>query len=225
MSNTLPASVEFSGANLSIIDHNGQPWLSAADLSRGLGYADTSAVSRIYARHEAEFSEEMAGTVKLTGPGNLGEIPVRIFSPRGCHLVAMFAHTEKAAAFRRWVLDVLEGLATPPAPQPMTTGLPLPQREADLLRAYLETMLSRFCGTSPAEAELQELRGLVDGMQDDLHSARRALEHAEDKAKQLAVPRNSPMTFADAMGKVINAEWTSSPLAEESPQESTAPRR
>ena len=38
----------------------------------------------------------------------------RIFSPRGRHLLAMYARTANAAAFRRWVLDVLEGYA--PAP-------------------------------------------------------------------------------------------------------------
>ena len=34
----------------------------------------------------------------------------RIFSLRGCHLVAMFARTPVAKAFRRWVLDVLDKL-------------------------------------------------------------------------------------------------------------------
>ena len=33
---------------------------------------------------------------------------VRIFSLRGCHLLAMFARTPVAKAFRRWVLDVIE---------------------------------------------------------------------------------------------------------------------
>lgn len=46
-------------------------------------------------------------------------MPVRIFSPRGCHLIAMFARTPRAAALRRSVLDVLEGIATaaPRAPK------------------------------------------------------------------------------------------------------------
>lgn len=35
----------------------------------------------------------------------------RIFSLRGCHLLAMFARTPVAKAFRRWVLDVLDRLA------------------------------------------------------------------------------------------------------------------
>lgn len=38
---------------------------------------------------------------------------VRIFSLRGCHLLAMFARTPVAKAFRRWVLDVLDALNAP----------------------------------------------------------------------------------------------------------------
>ncbi|AIC10062.1 BRO-N domain-containing protein [Xylella fastidiosa] len=107
----LPAAVCFSGKSLSIIDRDGVPHLTAADLARALGYKDTSAVLRIYSRHTDEFTSEMSLTVKLTvkgfGCGN-SEKPVRLFSPRGCHMVAMFARTSVAAAFRRWVLDVLE---------------------------------------------------------------------------------------------------------------------
>ncbi|MBE0267821.1 hypothetical protein FG476_12010 [Xylella fastidiosa subsp. multiplex] len=113
MHNTLPASVDFSDVSLTIIDHDGIPYLTAADLARALGYADERAVSRIYNRHSEEFTVEMSLVVNLTtkgfGSGN-SEKPTRLFSPRGCHLVAMFARTSVAAAFRRWVLDVLEVL-------------------------------------------------------------------------------------------------------------------
>ena len=43
------------------------------------------------------------------GAGNL-KSKVRVFSLRGSHLVAMFAKTEKAKGFRRWLLDVLESI-------------------------------------------------------------------------------------------------------------------
>ncbi|MNQ82204.1 hypothetical protein D3C85_972510 [compost metagenome] len=52
----------------------------------------------------------MTETVKLTVSGNLQK-EVRIFSLRGAHLLAMFARTEVAKEFRRWVLDVLDGLS------------------------------------------------------------------------------------------------------------------
>jgi hypothetical protein len=53
---------------------------------------------------------------------------VRIFSLRGAHLLGMFARTARAAEFRRWVLDILEGVVAP-----METGrMTFPQRLAYL---------------------------------------------------------------------------------------------
>ncbi|HHW4669516.1 MAG TPA: BRO-N domain-containing protein [Xylella fastidiosa subsp. multiplex] len=104
----LPAAVCFSGQSLSIIDRDGTPYLSARELARALGYADERSVLRIYARRTDEFTEQMTTVVNLTTV--TGDKPTRLFSPRGCHMVAMFARTSVAAAFRRWVLDVLEVL-------------------------------------------------------------------------------------------------------------------
>ncbi|MGE0209945.1 MAG: Bro-N domain-containing protein [Lysobacteraceae bacterium] len=120
---TRPATVTFARAELAVIYHDGQPHLSARDLALALGYKDTSAVTRIHSRHAGEFTDAMTLTVKMTARGQVAPTPVRIFSPRGCHLVAMFANTPLAATFRRWVLDVLEGLVQPappalPAPEP-----------------------------------------------------------------------------------------------------------
>ncbi len=125
----LPARLEFEGTELTIVDHKGRPCLSATDLSRALGYSRSDAVSKIYDRNQDEFSEEMTLIVKLTTKGvvtgntenpSLGvsnnlQKTVRIFSPRGCHLIAMFARTPKAKAFRKWVLDVLDHLTDTPA--------------------------------------------------------------------------------------------------------------
>lgn len=132
----LPSAVCFSGQSLSIIDRDGTPYLTAADLARALGYADERAVSRIYNRHSEEFTVEMSLVVNLTtkgfGSGN-SEKPVRIFSPRGCHLVAMFARTSVAAAFRRWVLDVLEVLPSIRKTGEYTVN---PDLEYDQMRSY-----------------------------------------------------------------------------------------
>ncbi|KXB09855.1 phage antirepressor protein [Xylella fastidiosa] len=102
----LPAAVCFSGKSLSIIDRDGVPHLSARDLAHALGYADERSVLRIYNRHSEEFTYQMTLVVNLTTV--TGDKPTRLFSPRGCHMVSMFARTSVAAAFRRWVLDVLE---------------------------------------------------------------------------------------------------------------------
>lgn len=38
----------------------------------------------------------------------LNKTTARVFSLRGAHLIGMFARTNKAQEFRRWVLDVIE---------------------------------------------------------------------------------------------------------------------
>lgn len=52
----------------------------------------------------------MSTTLKMSVVRKTGavDIPVRVFSLRGAHLVAMFATTPKAKEFRRWVLDILD---------------------------------------------------------------------------------------------------------------------
>ncbi|QQE87300.1 BRO family protein [Azotobacter chroococcum] len=103
-------SLTFRDTQFDITDRDGQPWLQSAQIACALGYASEDAVSRIYRRNADEFTPCMTETVKLTVSGNLQK-EVRIFSLRGAHLLAMFARTEAAKEFRRWVLDVLDGLS------------------------------------------------------------------------------------------------------------------
>ncbi len=119
----LPAHLKFEGTDLSIIDHNGTPWLSAADIARAMDYKRTDSISRIYDRNKDEFTDDMTVTVNLTvsGKNNNLQNATRIFSPRGCHLIAMFSKTAKAKAFRHWVLDVLDGLNDTKAVKPSQT--------------------------------------------------------------------------------------------------------
>ena len=65
--------------------------------------------------------------VKGFGNGN-SKKAVRIFSLRGCHLLAMFAKTEVAKQFRKWVLDLLDKEVG----QPQITSI------EDLLNASIE---------------------------------------------------------------------------------------
>lgn len=112
-------SIRFHDTQFTVIPHHGQPWLTAAQIAQALGYAREDAVSRIYTRNADEFTPGMTGTVNLTVPGNPMQIPVRIFSLRGAHLIAMFSRTALAKEFRRWVLDVLDR-ETAAHPQPVT---------------------------------------------------------------------------------------------------------
>lgn len=105
---TSAPALSFQSTRFDVIFRDGQPWLSAADIARALGYGRADAISRIHQRNRAEFTDAMALTVNLTVKGFPVPKPTTIFSLRGAHLLGMFARTPKAAEFRRWVLDVLE---------------------------------------------------------------------------------------------------------------------
>ncbi len=130
MSEYTPAvpSLAFRDIQFDVIDRNGQPWLKASQIAEALGYAREDAVSTLYRRNADEFTEAMTLNVKLTvkgyGGGN-SEKDVRIFSLRGAHLLAMFARTVVAKAFRRWALDVLDSVTGNPQPSsPVPTPAP-----------------------------------------------------------------------------------------------------
>ena len=102
----MPQSLCFNEFSFTPVQHNDQPWIPARQLANALGYKDERSVHKIYERNKEEFSSMMSTVVNLTT--GVMELPTRIFSLRGCHLLAMFARTPVAKAFRRWVLDVIE---------------------------------------------------------------------------------------------------------------------
>lgn len=120
-------ALTFNAVEFTTITRNNQPWIRGPQLGGALGYAKgKDSVLKIYESHADEFTDEMTAVVKLPTEG--GEQDVRIFSLRGCHLLAMFARTPVAKAFRKWVLDVLDRLdrerqtTEQPAPQATTPG-------------------------------------------------------------------------------------------------------
>ncbi|MGU9932401.1 BRO-N domain-containing protein [Enterobacter asburiae] len=102
----MTTQLSFHDHNFSVVTHNNQIWLTAADIASALEYADDKSVLRIHARHSDEFTDAMASVVNLTTKGVQREN--RVFSLRGAHLIAMFARTPVAKEFRRWVLDILD---------------------------------------------------------------------------------------------------------------------
>ncbi|MDX3962879.1 BRO family protein, partial [Pasteurella multocida] len=122
------SKLTFQNTALVAIQRNNQTYISASDLAKALQYADVRAISKIYNRNEDEFAPDMTLVVKLTtkgfGNGN-SEKEVRIFSLRGCHLIAMFARTPIAKEFRKWVLDILDRETN--KPQQLTLPEPKPR--------------------------------------------------------------------------------------------------
>lgn len=100
------SSLSFNAIQFHPIQQNDdQIWLTAAELAHALGYSRTDKINQIYKRKEDEFSISMTQLVANSQNLNLR---LRIFSLRGCHLIAMFARTPVAKEFRKWVLDILD---------------------------------------------------------------------------------------------------------------------
>ena len=104
-------TLSFNEVNFTPVQQNGQIWLTATELAyKALGYAKSDAVTQVYERNRDEFNSSMTLTLNLSvskKSKNLTKM-IRIFSLRGCHLIAMFSKTDIAKQFRKWVLDILD---------------------------------------------------------------------------------------------------------------------
>lgn len=127
-----PRTLRFNGIVLTPIFRDNQPWIRSADLARALGYGRKDKVTRLYQRNADEFMPDMTQVIEIVGTPEMGfsknlVTKVRIFSLRGCHLLAMFASTPVSKAFRKWVLDELDrfGANTPALPAVPTPSAPL----------------------------------------------------------------------------------------------------
>lgn len=116
------AILTFDDVEFDVVDIHNVPWLRGPQIGDALGYIKEGrvAIDRLYKSNADEFSEDMTQILDLPTAGGIQ--PVRIFSPRGCYLLAMLARTERAKAFRQWVLDVLEGRVLPHEARPTTVG-------------------------------------------------------------------------------------------------------
>lgn len=127
-----PRTLRFNGIVLTPIFRDNQPWIRSTDLARALGYGRKDKVARLYQRNADEFTPDMTQIIEIVADprngvlDNLSGGRCRIFSLRGCHLLAMFASTPVAKAFRKWVLDVLDrfGANASALPEVPTSSIP-----------------------------------------------------------------------------------------------------
>ena len=111
-----------------------------------MGYARTDRISELYSRHADEFGPGMTAVVSLPTDGGAQE--TRIFSLRGCHLLAMFSRTPVAKAFRKWVLDVLDRLA-----EEEQAALPHGDTLTATEQAQLQAIVQAKAGMVPADMQ------------------------------------------------------------------------
>lgn len=145
-------ALRFHDTDFDVLDLHGQPWLRGPQIAGALGYGDAGKrVADLYARNADEFTGDMTQVVELPTAG--GRQSVRVFSLRGAHLLGMLARTAVAAAFRRWVLDVLDGLELPQALKPLSHATRLAyMKECRLIARELGQL-----GASSARAYAEQL--------------------------------------------------------------------
>lgn len=145
-------SLCFNDFTFSPITRGNQPWIRATELARALGYGRENQVSRLYRNNADEFTPDMTQLVEITAqPQNGAEGRARIFSLRGCHLLAMFARTPVAKAFRKWVLDVIEQYGDRvPVAEPVTLNDELISASE---RAELKLIVDAKLSTYPAAVQ------------------------------------------------------------------------
>lgn len=99
----------FEDTEIEMISRDGEVWARGTQIAHALGYRNASrAIRDIYQRNADEFTDTMTAVIDLPTQGGLQK--ARVFSLRGAHLIAMFARTPKAKAFRRWVLDLIDSV-------------------------------------------------------------------------------------------------------------------
>lgn len=98
----MTVSLCFNDFTFSPITHDNQPWFRSSEIATALGYAREDTLSRFYDRNADEFTSEMTQVVEISVDRQFGvEGRARIFSLRGCHLLAMFARTPILDFFRK----------------------------------------------------------------------------------------------------------------------------
>lgn len=133
-------TLSFQETQFDVVDRNNQPWLKLPQVaqvlySKGGDQSDPPfengirQIQKLYQRHADEFTDAMTALVKLPSSGGIQE--TRIFSLRGCHLLAMFARTKVAKEFRKWVLDILDKEVSTKKTTPK--GALTPEEYAELL--------------------------------------------------------------------------------------------
>ncbi|STD30329.1 BRO family, N-terminal domain [Edwardsiella tarda] len=101
------SDLNFQGKALVPVSNITGVWLTSSDLAKALEYSNSRAVTMIYNKYADEFTSGMTQVLEVSTSGNYRK-KVRVFSLRGAHLIAMFARTNVAKKFRRWVLDILD---------------------------------------------------------------------------------------------------------------------
>lgn len=176
-------AMSFNGHTLQSIIKDGQIWMTASDLAKALSYKNSKSVTNLFNANSSEFTSGMTMVTESVTNGINGskrKMAIRIFSLRGCHLIAMFARTKVAKDFRKWVLDILDReVSTPAIEQPpaitdadwvrYSRSMTIPEMaqltghtEQQVINALHKVLGSKVPTTSPAPVMTPEMQYALD---------------------------------------------------------------
>ncbi|HED2110220.1 TPA: hypothetical protein R4X72_003754 [Klebsiella pneumoniae] len=107
MSSVARSDLNFQGKAIVPVTGMTGIWLTSAEIANALQYKSAKSVTNLFNQNSDEFTSGMTQVIESVTSGNYRK-KVRVFSLRGAHLIAMFARTDVAKEFRRWVLDILD---------------------------------------------------------------------------------------------------------------------
>ena len=177
------ATLSFNGNDLNPVERDGQIWMTASDLAKALSYKNSKSVTNLFNANSSEFTSGMTRVIDSVTNGINGskrKMAVRIFSLRGCHMIAMFARTDIAKSFRKWVLDILDReVGAPVIEQPpaiadadwvrYSRSMTIPEMaqftnhsEQQVINALHKVMGGSPCTSRPARVMTTELQYALD---------------------------------------------------------------
>lgn len=158
-------SERFEETPIDLVLIGNQRWVRGTSVGSALGFADPKkSVKDIYTRNQQEFDDSTTLVIEMQTAG--GRQLVRLYNARGAALIAMKAQTPKGEAFRRWVLDVLEGAVET---GPVEPGQNIPPT---VLSGMIEMFLARkhnvpivrYRGKDLSASEIGRLLGVSAGL-------------------------------------------------------------
>lgn len=196
----MTASLCFNEFTFSPVTHQNSLWIRAAELARALGYSRENSVSRLYRSNEEEFTPEMTQVIEIAeGTDSVLPVKSRIFSLRGCHLVAMFARTPVAKAFRKWCLDVIEQYGDRVPVEPVTVNdISRPSRRTDPERKALTSIINTWVGMAPihyasARAQVNAHFGVTSVDELTVAQVKEAIQWVQAKIDAVSGPARTPV--------------------------------
>lgn len=113
--------LHFDVHRFDVVQRGGTIWFRSGQIVPALGLTERS-IRKVFDRHREQFGPD--DTVLLPLPTSGGMQEVRVFSLSGVMMLAMYARTEQAMHFHRWLLDVATGKKRLSAPRQGTLALP-----------------------------------------------------------------------------------------------------